>query len=131
MDTGEPHKRVLVVDDEVNLCRALSMMLSHAGYQVDCANTVGDAVEAVRNTPPDVMLLDIRLGEGSGYDVCEAVRADPLYNNVRILMMSALCRDTVIEKAMSMGADDYLRKPFDTSELRARVASLAGEGVGV
>lgn len=129
MDQAESPKRILVVDDENNLCRALDLYLTQAGYQVATAQTVSQALSAVEAAPPNLLLLDIRMPEGSGYDICEAVRNDPKNKDIRILMMSALCRDIAIEKALSMGADDYLRKPFDIAELKRRIEVLTGAGV--
>ena len=110
--------RVLVVDDEPQLVRALTTNLRVRGYEVESASTGEEAVELAARTHPDLLILDLGLPGISGIEVIEAVRA---WSAVPILVLSV--RDAEREKvrALDAGADDYVTKPFGIEELLARV----------
>ncbi len=110
--------RVLVVDDETQIVRGLSAALRAAGYEVASAETAQDAVRAFAVRPPHVAILDLILPDGSGVDVCRAVRE---WTDLPIIVVSAL--DTEVDKiaALDAGADDYVTKPYAVGELLARV----------
>lgn len=124
MDGSTQLRTVLIVDDEANLVRALQIVLSSAGYRVLTASDGDRALEDIRAERPDLVLLDVRMPTVSGYEVCQSVRADPALRGIPILMMSALCRDIAVEKALSMGADGFIEKPFSSVELLDRVGEL-------
>lgn len=110
--------RVLVVDDETQIVRGLSAALRAAGYEVASAETAQSAVRAFAVRPPHVAILDLVLPDGSGVDVCRAVRE---WTDLPIIVVSAL--DTEVDKiaALDAGADDYVTKPYAVGELLARV----------
>ena len=110
--------RVLVVDDETQIVRGLSAALRAAGYEVTSAETAQSAVRAFAVRPPHVAILDLVLPDGSGVDVCRAVRE---WTDLPIIVVSAL--DTEVDKiaALDAGADDYVTKPYAVGELLARV----------
>lgn len=110
--------RVLVVDDEAQIVRGLSAALRAAGYEVASADTAADAIRACAMRPPDAAILDLVLPDGSGVDVCRAVRE---WTDLPIIVVSAL--DTEDDKiaALDAGADDYVTKPYAVGELLARV----------
>lgn len=117
-------KRVLVVDDEPNIRLSLEFLMRKAGYEVSAVEDGEAALEAVRTATPDLVLLDVTLPRLSGYEVCEAVRANPEWNGVRILMLTARGREIEREKGLALGADDYVTKPFATQDVVARVKAL-------
>ncbi len=119
-------KRVLVVDDEPNIRLSLEFLMRKAGYEVTGVDDGEAALEAVKNSVPDLMLLDVTLPKLSGYEVCEAVRANPEWKGVRILMLTARGRDIEREKGLALGADDYVTKPFATRDVVERVQALIG-----
>ncbi len=119
-------KRVLVVDDEPNIRLSLEFLMRKAGYEVTGVDDGEAALEAVKNSAPDLMLLDVTLPKLSGYEVCEAVRANPEWKGVRILMLTARGRDIEREKGLALGADDYVTKPFATRDVVERVQALIG-----
>ncbi len=123
-------KSVLVVDDEPNIVLSLEFLLKRAGYDVRVARSGEDAVKAVTERVPDLIVLDVMLPALDGYHVCETIRADPKLNSARILMLTAKSRDVEREKALALGADDYMTKPFSTRELVERVRSILGPGGG-
>ena len=123
----EHEQRVLVVDDEPQIRRALESILGVRGYAVTCVATGEEALKALRAQIPDLLVLDLSLPGMSGLDVCKAVRARwP----VPILVLSV--RDTDRDKvaALDLGADDYLTKPFSAAELLARIRALLRRSAG-
>jgi DNA-binding response OmpR family regulator len=110
-----------VVDDEPNIVLSLEFLMKEAGFDVRVARDGETALEAVRERPPQVILLDVMLPKRDGYDVCQTIRANPEWKDVRILMLTAKGRQIEKEKGLAMGADDYITKPFSTREVVARV----------
>ena len=126
----EPVSRsVLVVDDEPNIRLSLEFLMRKAGYEVRSASDGEEAIAAVHEAPPDLILLDVSMPKMSDYEVCEAVRANPEWNGVRILMLTARGREIEREKGLALGADDYVTKPFATQDVLKRAGDLmAGTG---
>ncbi|MDQ2903863.1 MAG: response regulator transcription factor [Chloroflexota bacterium] len=122
-------KRILVVDDEPPIQRILRRNLAMSGYEVLVADNGKDAVEVVRLHEPDLILLDLCLpGEIDGLDVCEQVRH---MTQIPIIVVSAKTEEKQKVRALDLGADDYLTKPFSNAELLARVrACLRRAGAG-
>lgn len=116
--------RILVVEDEDNIATALDFLLSRDGHDHDRMATGADAVSRIRETHPDLVLLDVMLPDVSGYQIVQDVRADPDLSDVRVLMMTA--RGSVVErrKGLALGADGFIAKPFELSELRLEMARL-------
>ena len=110
--------RILVVDDEVEIVRALQRSLTAHGFEVFTAHSGEEALEAVAHYRPDVMVLDLGLPGISGLDVCREVRAQ---SNLPIIVLSV--KDTERDKvqALDLGADDYVSKPFGVNEVLARI----------
>lgn len=117
-------KSVLVVDDEPNIMLSLEYLMKRAGYEVRLARDGEEALASVTAMPPDLVLLDVNIPKRNGYEVCQAIRANPDLKNVRILMVTAKGREVEIEKGLALGADGYATKPFSTKELAQRVAQL-------
>jgi DNA-binding response OmpR family regulator len=82
------------------------------------------ALRAISAAPPDLVLLDVNMPKRNGYEVCEAVRANPAWKEVRIIMLTAKGRDVERQKGLAMGADDYVTKPFSTHEVVQKVRAL-------
>jgi DNA-binding response OmpR family regulator len=116
--------RVLVVDDDPDMVTYLSRLLHKEGMVVDAAGDGDAALAQVAASPPDLVLLDVMMPGKSGFDVCQAVRADESLAGVKILMLSAKGRDTDLAKGRALGADAYMTKPFSTKELAARIREL-------
>jgi two-component system KDP operon response regulator KdpE len=120
--------RVLVVDDEPQILRGLKVVLRQAGFEVDTAATKGEALDRVAVRPPEVLVLDLILPDGSGVEVCEAVRS---WSKLPIVVLSAVGDEREKVRALDAGADDYLTKPFGTDELLARLRAVmrrSGDG---
>ena len=114
-------KRVLVVDDEKLIVKGLRFSLEQEGYDVDCAYDGGEALSLIRRNDYSVILLDVMLPVMSGYEVCQAVRE---FSDIPIIMLTAKTDD--IDKIMGLeyGADDYITKPFNILEVKARIKAI-------
>jgi two-component system, OmpR family, KDP operon response regulator KdpE len=110
--------RVLVVDDEPQILRALTTNLRGAGYDVETAATVSEALASAALRPPEAVILDLVLPDGRGTDVCRELRS---WTAVPILVLSAVGEEREKVEALDAGADDYVTKPFGVEELLARL----------
>ncbi|MFN4099389.1 MAG: response regulator transcription factor [Pararhodobacter sp.] len=128
MDEATERKRILVVEDEDNIAIALDYLMTREGYAQQRIATGAGAVELIRETRPDLVLLDVMLPEVSGYEICQNIRRDPVLDGVKILMMTARGSAMERRKGLAMGADGFISKPFELKALRAEVRRiLAGE----
>jgi two-component system, OmpR family, phosphate regulon response regulator PhoB len=119
--TGE---RVLVVDDEADIVALVAYHLAKAGYRVSTANSGTDALDAARRERPALIVLDLMLPGLSGYDVLEQLRAGGATHDVAVLMLTARREEQDRIRGLSLGADDYLTKPFSPQELVLRVGAI-------
>ena len=110
--------RVLVVDDERQILRALEMKLRSAGYEVEAAATAKDALAQAAMRPPEAVILDLLLPDGSGTEVARELRT---WSSAPILVLSAVGDEKEKIAALDAGADDYVTKPFSGEELLARL----------
>jgi two-component system, OmpR family, KDP operon response regulator KdpE len=118
--------RVLVVDDEPQIVRGLRVVLRNAGLRVDAAGSKEEALDALAHRPPDAVLLDLVLPDGSGVDVCRQVRE---WSRVPIVVVSAVGDEREKVRALDAGADDYVTKPFGSEELAARLRAVLRRSV--
>jgi two-component system KDP operon response regulator KdpE len=112
---------VLVVDDEPQILRALQTNLRGAGYEVAVASTASEALSVAAMRPPDAVILDLVLPDGSGIEVCRELRS---WSSAPILVLSVVGDETEKVAALDAGADDYVQKPFGIDELLARLRAL-------
>jgi len=117
-------KTVLVVDDEVNIVKSLEYVMNAAGFDVATAYDGERALAMVAEIVPDLVILDVMMPKVDGFEVCEKIRANPLWESVIIVMLTAKGRDSEREKGLSLGANDYLTKPFSTHDIVKRVQEL-------
>jgi DNA-binding response OmpR family regulator len=117
-------KKILIVDDEPNIVLSLEFLMKKAGFAVAVAKDGEEALAQVAAFAPDLLLLDVMMPKKSGYEVCEALRADPARAATKIVMLSAKGRDTDIAKGLALGADAYVTKPFSTKDLVVKVSEL-------
>lgn len=113
--------RILVVDDDTNLLKALEYSLEEEGYQVSGATDGSQALEVARREEPDLILLDIMLPGLNGFEVCRILRKETA---VPIVMLTAKTDETDKVVGLELGADDYITKPFHMRELLARIAAM-------
>jgi two-component system KDP operon response regulator KdpE len=110
--------RILLVDDEMSIQRAVGPLLRSRGYEVEAALTAADALRAVSTHPPDLVVLDLGLPDMEGTEVCRRIRSQ---SSLPILILSARGRQEDKVAALDLGADDYITKPFGPEELLARI----------
>ena len=121
---------VLVVDDEPHILHSLEFLMRHENYDVRVARDGEAALQAIEEKRPDLVLLDVMMPKRDGYDVCQTIRANPDWQGIKIIMLSARGRDIEVEKGLALGADAYLTKPFSTRDLAAKVQSMLDDGNG-
>src|SRR5256884_3405267 len=114
-------RRVLVVDDEPQIVRGLKVILREGGYAVETATTKQEALDGVSVRPPEAVVLDLVLPDGSGVDVASEIRA---WSQLPILVLSAVGDEREKVRALDAGADDYVTKPFGKEELLARLRAV-------
>lgn len=114
-------EKILVVDDDTNICELLRLYLEKEGYSVAIANTGMQAVKLFAENQPDLMLLDIMLPELDGWQVCREIRK---YSNKPIIMLTAKGETFDKVLGLELGADDYITKPFDAKEVLARIKAV-------
>jgi DNA-binding response OmpR family regulator len=122
---SEPRKaRVLIADDEPNIVISLEFLMKKEGFEVAVAGDGEAALQKAAEFAPDLILLDVMMPKKSGYEVCEALRADPARAGVKIIMLTAKGRETEVTKGLALGADAYVTKPFSTKDLVVRIKTL-------
>jgi len=121
-------QKLLVAYDEPNIVISLEYLMKREGYQVLVATDGNQALETIQREKPALVLLDVMMPGKTGFEVCQAVRADPALEGVRILMLTAKGRDTDVSKGLALGANAYMTKPFSTRELVQKVAAMLEDG---
>ncbi len=120
-------RTILMVEDEESITVPLSEALAREGFDTEVAGTVAEALELAGRVAPDLVLLDVMLPDGSGYDVCRELRRE---SKVPIIMLTARGEETDRVVGLELGADDYIVKPFSAREVAARIRAVlrrAGE----
>jgi DNA-binding response OmpR family regulator len=116
--------KILIVDDEPNIVMSLEFLMKREGFAVAVATDGEEALTQAAAFAPDLVLLDVMMPKKSGYEVCEALRADPARAGLRIVMLTAKGREAEVARGLALGADAYVTKPFSTRDLVAQVRAL-------
>ncbi|HEY6586336.1 MAG TPA: response regulator [Candidatus Methanoperedens sp.] len=121
---SDKRSKILLVDDEIDTLLPLKRSLEVEDYIVIGAGNGPEALIKAKTEIPDIILLDLMMPEMDGYEVCEKLKKDPMTKNIPVIMLTAkdAVRDKV--KGLDIGADDYVTKPFNLNELKARVKSV-------
>ena len=114
-------EKILYVEDDISLIDGLQYTLETSGYAVDNARTVKEALALFGNRHYDLLLLDVTLPDGTGFDVCRQVRSG---STIPIIFLTASDQEISIVKGLDMGGDDYITKPFKLNELLSRIKAL-------
>jgi DNA-binding response OmpR family regulator len=118
---------VIIADDDPNIVLSLEFLMRRAGHEVRVAHDGEAVLAAVAEAVPDLVLLDVMMPKRNGYDVCDALRADPACRDLRIIMLTARGQAVERTKGLALGADAYVTKPFSTREVVDLVSeTLAG-----
>lgn len=129
MTTVKEH--ILVVEDESDLQELIKFNLIKEGYRVDCASSGQEALNKVRESQPNLIVLDILLPGIDGLEVCRTLKNNPETSQIPIIMVTAKAEESDIITGLEMGADDYLTKPFSPKVLVARIRALLRRKVAV
>jgi two-component system, OmpR family, alkaline phosphatase synthesis response regulator PhoP len=123
--TGEPTPaRILITEDNPQGAELLEAFLADTPHETRIAANGEEALKAVADWKPDVVLLDVMMPKLSGFEVCRAIRADPETRDIGVLMVTALDQPADIDRAVDVGTDDLLTKPIHKAELLLRVRAL-------
>ncbi|TGD80542.1 response regulator transcription factor [Hymenobacter wooponensis] len=122
-----PH--ILIVDDEPNIVMSLEFLMRKNGYRVSIARNGTEALEAIKQSPFDVVLLDVMMPDVDGYEVCRQLRQLPGQSHTRVIFLSAKSKEADIQKGYDAGADLYIPKPFSTRQLMTTIKELIGTNV--
>ena len=115
---------VIIADDDPNIVLSLEFLMKRAGYAVRVARDGEAVLSAVAESVPDLVLLDVMMPKRNGYDVCDALRADPACRDLRIIMLTARGQTVERTKGLALGADAYITKPFASGEVVRCVAEV-------
>jgi DNA-binding response OmpR family regulator len=116
--------KILVVDDEPNVVRTLTFVLRKEGYEVATAENGEEALAKIRELKPRLMFLDVMMPKKNGYEVCQELKSDSNLCDIHIVMLSAKGQEADREKALNLGANEFITKPFSPIGVLGRVKEL-------
>jgi len=116
--------RVLIIEDEPHILLSLEFLLERAGYEIASATDGHEGLALVGRLRPDVVLLDIMLPKRSGYEVCQAIKADPELHSIPVIMLSARGQEIEVLKGLELGAAAYVTKPFGNAEILESIRAV-------
>lgn len=119
-------KKILVVDDEPNVIKSLTFVLSKEGYDVSSAVNGEEAIAKIRQSKPNLMFLDVMMPKKNGYEVCQDVKSDSSLSDIHIIMLTAKGQEADREKGLNAGADEFMTKPFSPIMVIDKVKELLG-----
>ena len=117
-------KKILIADDNEHVRESLASILEDEGYALWIAKDGAEALRKTREVSPDILILDVMMPEMNGYEVCQTIKSDPDLKKTFVLMLSAKGQETERERGKEVGADEYFVKPFNPSELVARIKNV-------
>ncbi|HAD81916.1 MAG: hypothetical protein A2509_02800 [Candidatus Edwardsbacteria bacterium RIFOXYD12_FULL_50_11] len=120
-------KKIMVVDDEPYIARVIKFKLEQEGYTVISANDGQSGLQKIKEEKPDMVLLDVMMPGLSGYEVCQKIREDAELAGIPVVILTAKGQERDREQGLSMGASDYITKPFSPNRLLELVKSMIGD----
>ena len=117
-------EKILIVEDEPSIVVPLQFIMKENGYDVAVAFSGEEAVDAITESKPDLILLDIMLPGMDGYELCQMIRQNPDWKGIKIIFLTALGREADMAKGMALDADAYITKPFSNKEVVEKVRNL-------
>ena len=120
-------KRILIIDDEVQLVEMVKMRLEAAGYETISAYDGQEGLEKAKKEKPDLIILDLMLPKMDGYKVCGLLKNDARYSKIPIIMFTARVQEEDMRLGKDLGAEAYVTKPFDPKILLSKIKELLGE----
>ncbi len=120
-------KKIMVVDDEPYIARVIKFKLEQEGYTVIAANDGQSGLQKIKEEKPDMVLLDVMMPGLSGYEVCQKIKEDAELAGIPVVILTAKGQERDREQGLTMGASDYITKPFSPNRLLELVKSMIGE----
>lgn len=120
-------RKIVLAEDELQIARLIEFKLKKEGYQVTCKENGEEALKAIREEKPDLILLDVMMPVMDGYEVLRQVKEDENLKNIPVVMLTARAQERDVVKGIDLGAEDYITKPFHPAELLARVKRILGK----
>ena len=117
-------EKILIVEDEPSIVVPLQFIMKDNGYDVAVAFSGEEAVDAITESKPDLILLDIMLPGMDGYELCQMIRQNPDWKGIKIIFLTALGKEADMAKGMALDADAYITKPFSNKEVVEKVRNL-------
>jgi len=117
-------RRILVADDDPIVLRFLGALLMDAGYEVETAEDGEKALQKIREGKPELIILDLVMPYRDGFDVCRAARQNPATKDVPVIILSMKDKESDVLRCFEIGADEFVRKPFNALELLARIGKM-------
>lgn len=130
MSDPAPAKKntILLAEDEPSVIELMNIFLSRRGYEIFNVEDGAEVLNQARAVKPDIIILDIMLPKLNGFEVCSRIKSDPALKHIPVMILSALVQKSEIEMGIRMGADLYMTKPFQNSELLANIEKLIKKG---
>lgn len=119
--------KILIADDERDIRELVAITLQIAGHEVIVTSNGEEAYETAIQITPDLILLDVRMPRMTGYEACERIKANPSTHNIPVVFLSAKGQESEVMTGMSVGASEYILKPFSLDQLTSRVKSILEE----
>ena len=116
--------KLLLIDDEVQLLEMLQIRLEANGYEIVTANDGVEGIEKVKSENPDLIILDIMMPKMDGYEACKILKSDPQYRKIPIIFLSARAQEDNMKIGKEGGAEAFVKKPFETSDLLTKIKEL-------
>jgi two-component system alkaline phosphatase synthesis response regulator PhoP len=117
-------KKILIADDNENIREALTYLLEDEGYNLSMARDGAETLAKARDIRPDILFLDIMMPVMNGYEVCRVIKNDPDLKDIHVIMLTAKGQVAEQERGRSVGADEYIVKPFSPMEVLARIKKI-------
>lgn len=117
-------QKILIVDDEPFILKSLSFVLMKEGFKIETATNGLEAMEKIKKNKPDIVFLDIMMPKMNGMEVCQWIRQDPILKNIYVIILTAKGQEMDREKGFSIGADEYMTKPFSPSSVVQRIKEI-------
>ena len=124
--TDERRPLVLIADDDPDILSLVKLRLERSGYDVVLAGDGQQALETARERTPDLALLDVMMPKLDGYELTARLRQEDATRRLPVILLTARVQESDIARGIEAGADDYVKKPFSTHELRDRVQAVLG-----
>lgn len=110
--------KILTIDDQKDIVRLADILLRYLEYESYTLTDSRQAIDMIQKIKPNLVLLDLQMPHLSGYDICEAIKEDDQFNNLKIVIFTASPSSEVLTRGKALGADDVLQKPFTIKDLR-------------